>query len=524
MQIKSIYCIFNKKSMTKTEQFIEKAKLVHNRENLDYSKVVYKNNRTPVLIIDHDLDENGVEYGEFWQTPWNHLNGQCHPKKRAKRISEGKRSKQEEIIERFKKVHANENLDYSEVKYVNMHTKVKIISHDLRPDGTEYGEFWQEPSAHLRGCTHPDIGKKKQINSQTYTTEEFINKAKKVHVNDNYDYSHVCYTKSKTKVEIICNKIGTNGKQHGSFMTSPDLFLMGKGCPKCGNHLSYAEDELYEYICGLMGKENVQKRNKTILDGKEIDIYIPSLKIGFEYNGIRWHSEEFGKDRLYHINKTRKAKEKGVTLIQIFEDEFVLKKEIVLSKIKHILQKNNNLEKIYARKTSVSEIDKDFAREFLEEFHIQGFVNSTIYLGLFYKGSLIGVMSFLNEKNGNWNLTRFVTDVNFICVGAASKLFSYFIKNYNPTLVKSFLDRRWCRNEENNVYIKLGFKFDKYTEPEYRYITGDGLRHHKFGFRKQTLSKKYGFPLSMTESEMTEALGYKKIWDCGLIRYVWTKE
>ena len=143
--------------MTKLENFIEKAKIVHKGENLDYSKVVYKNNRTPVLIIDHDLDDDGNEYGEFWQTPWNHLKGQCHPKKRGKRISASKSSKQEDVIERFKKVHAGENLDYSQVKYVNMHTKVKIISHDLRPDGTEYGEFWQEPVVHLKGCSHPDI-------------------------------------------------------------------------------------------------------------------------------------------------------------------------------------------------------------------------------------------------------------------------------------------------------------------------------------------------------------------------------
>ena len=52
--------------MTKLENFIEKAKTVHKGENLDYSKVVYKNNRTPVLIIDHDLDDDGNEYGEFY--------------------------------------------------------------------------------------------------------------------------------------------------------------------------------------------------------------------------------------------------------------------------------------------------------------------------------------------------------------------------------------------------------------------------------------------------------------------------
>ena len=51
-------------------------------------------------------------------------------------------------------LHIGENLDYSQVNYVNMHTKVKIICHELRPDGTEYGEFWQEPVVHLKGCSH----------------------------------------------------------------------------------------------------------------------------------------------------------------------------------------------------------------------------------------------------------------------------------------------------------------------------------------------------------------------------------
>ena len=50
---------------------------------------------------------------------------------------------------------------------------------------------------------------------------------------------------------------------------------------------------------------------------------------------------------------------------------------------------------------------------------------------------------------------------------------------------------------------------------------GHGERHHKFGFRKKILHNKYGFPLTMTEREMTEKLGYYKIWDCGLIKYIY---
>jgi hypothetical protein len=129
------------------------------------------------------------------------------------------------------------------------------------------------------------------------------------------------------------------------------------------------------------------------------------------------------------------------------------------------------------------------------------------------------------DKCNNWELTRFASNYNYICQGVGGKLFTHFIKNYNPEEIKSFADRRWTINEENNIYIKLGFKFDSYTNPDYHYYREeDGpIRQHKFAFRKNRLNKKYGLPLSMTEEEMTENLGYTKIYDCGLIKYVWKK-
>ena len=130
------------------------------------------------------------------------------------------------------------------------------------------------------------------------------------------------------------------------------------------------------------------------------------------------------------------------------------------------------------------------------------------------------------DKCNNWELTRFASNYNYICQGVGGKLFTHFIKNYNPEEIKSFADRRWTINEENNIYIKLGFKFDSYTNPDYHYYREeDGpIRQHKFAFRKNRLNKKYGLPLSMTEEEMTENLGYTRIYDCGLIKYTWNKK
>mgnify|MGYP002624476957 CR=1 FL=1 len=503
----------------KTKSFIDKAKKCHQRGNILYDKVVYVNNRTPVELYDTDLREDGSQYGTFWQTPSNHLKGREHPDKRGKNIASSKKITQEEIIKRFKEVHSNENMDYSEVVYTGMHNKVKIICHDLRPDGTEYGIFFQEPAVHLKGCTHPLKARYQNAEKQRYTNDEFIRRAKISHRLDDYDYSLVDYKSSKTKVKIICNKCGKNGIKHGVFETSPDLFLMGKGCPKCGNHLSVAEDELVNFISLLIGDEKVIRRDHKLLNGEELDIFIPSYSLAIEYDGLRWHSEHFNKDARYHVEKTLKCRDKGICLIHVFEDEYIKHKDLVFEKIEHFI--GNKKDVIGARKCQIREITKKESECFLTKYHIQGFASASVYYGAFFNNEVLAVMSFINEGGGKWNLNRFATNINYSLPGVASKIFTHFIRNYNPDSVKSFLDRRWCFNEEDNLYTKLGFRQDAILPPDYRYTNGHGERLHKFGFRKQTLHKKYGLPLTMTETEMTEKLGYYKIWDCGLIRYVW---
>ena len=91
-------------------------------------------------------------------------------------------------------------------------------------------------------------------------------------------------------------------------------------------------------------------------------------------------------------------------------------------------------------------------------------------------------------------------------------------------MIKSFADRRYTTNENDNLYTKLGFHLDDILKPDYKYVmNGSYERIHKFNFRKNILHKKYGLPLEMTESKMAEAIGAYKIWDCGLYKYVWKK-
>ena len=291
--------------------------------------------------------------------------------------------------------------------------------------------------------------------------------------------------------------------------------------------ISSYEKEIGEYISSL-GIEH--DANRQILIGREIDILIPNAKIGIEFDGLKWYTEFFGKkSHKYHIEKTIQCNEKGYGLIHIFEDEYVNKKDIVLSKLKHLLKKDYDLPKISGRKIKVREILSNEAKEFLEKYHIQGFYKSSVYLGGFSGDNLIAVMAFKNGniKNEKWELVRFATDYHYIYQGVGSKMFTYFIKYYNPDMVISFADRRWTPWSNENLYTKLGFELEKITKPDYRYYNEKVDRFkrvHKMVMCKSILHKKYGFPMTMTELEMTKALGYDRIWDCGLFKYVWRKE
>lgn len=265
------------------------------------------------------------------------------------------------------------------------------------------------------------------------------------------------------------------------------------------------------------------KTDRKILNGLEIDIYVPQLKIGFEYNGCLYHSEKYGKDKYYHINKTKQCYEKGVMLYHIFEDDYFYHKDILFSKIQHILGKSNN-PTIGARDCVIQEIGCNDSNIFLEHNHIQGKSNATVYLGAIYNNQIVGVMLFVNNGNNNWNLVRFATDINYNISGIAGKMFKHFIKKYPYKEIKTFAERRLTPNITSNLYTKLGFTLAGVEPPDYRYYNSKVDRYkrfHKFNFRKQLLHKRYGLPLTMTENEMITKLGYTRIWDCGLIKYVY---
>ena len=288
-------------------------------------------------------------------------------------------------------------------------------------------------------------------------------------------------------------------------------------------------------VMSLLDENNISyiSGDRSLLDGLEIDILIENKKIGVEFNGLRYHSEKYGnKNRQYHIKKTKSMKKLGYRLIHIFEDESLYKKELVFDKLKHIIGINNKI-KIWARKTVIRDISIQECNVFLNRNHIQGsVVRAKKIYGSFYNGKLVAVMAFddnraMTRNNHRWELTRFCTDIDYNVVGVGGKLFKHFLKlNGEIKEIISFADLRWT-DVDNNIYEKLSFMKDGFTPPNYYYLNGKISRHRrlsKFNYSLTQLKKKGMYIKGMSEWECMQHHGFDRIWDCGLIRYVYKRK
>ena len=296
--------------------------------------------------------------------------------------------------------------------------------------------------------------------------------------------------------------------------------------PKVGNSLF--QREIFNYIKSILGVsvpvgENIKQ---VLANHREIDIYIPSLNLGIECDGLYWHGEVGGnKDKRYHLDKTIECEKLGIRLIHIFEDEWLNNTTIVKSKLKHLLKMNTD--KVYARKCDVREVNGADKKIFLNNNHIQKNDLSSICYGLYYKDELVSVMTFgksrvfMNTKSveGQYELIRYASNKNVI--GGAGKLLKHFITIHKPRKVISYADRRWTHHT-NNLYESIGFKKINDGTPNYWYFGKDKnyKRYHRFGFAKHTLSKKLdNFDSNLSEWENMKNNGYDRIWDCGHLKY-----
>ena len=358
-------------------------------------------------------------------------------------------------------------------------------------------------------------------------SKEIIDKIKKSHT-DRYgtffNRKHI----SKENIDILEDKdklvynitlygINILSKNMNCDKTTIYRYIKKHGILYDKNRSSY-EIEIENWL--IEQKISFQSNSRSIISPLELDFYLSDYNIAIEFNGLYWHSDLF-KNKNYHLDKYLTCKEKGIRLISINEDIWIKNSNLIKSKILNIIGKSEK--GLPARKLFVCSIDNRTANQFCEKYHIQGKTGrQMIYsCGAFDKeNNLIGIMIFNEQrKTGEVELIRFCTDGKIHC-GLFSKMLKFSINENNFNKIISFADLRYS---EGNLYEKTGFKKLCQIKPDYMYIRDD-KSFHKNNFSKSSLKKKKLFISDdyvnkHTEKELTEELGYHKLYDIGKIKY-----
>lgn len=328
----------------------------------------------------------------------------------------------------------------------------------------------------------PHCSKIVQISKRTKTQEKFEKEVREKY-GERYEVISEYITSDK-KIQIKCNECGR------IFEIEANSFLQGHECPYHNLNFSNKENEIMEFIKTAF--PNAISHDREVLNGYEIDIYVTEKQFAIEYDGLYWHSDA-KKDRNYHLNKTNKCEKNGIELIHIFEDEWLYKSEIWKSMLNKYFGITKNI--IKAKECTIKNVSTKETKTFLETNHIQGYCPSTIKIGLYYKGELSSIMTFRKLNENDFELLRLCTLLNTNIENGYIKIFSSFIKLYNPKTIIAHVDRRFPKE---NFYRLNGFKEENVLKPNFWYVYGTKRTKNKIVTKKAN-----------------------KIYDCGAKIYKW---
>ena len=312
-------------------------------------------------------------------------------------------------------------------------------------------------------------------------------------------------------------------------------------CPFCGEHPVGANPSSlgsqYEHeIAKIYSNFTEHNYRPEWMNGMEIDLYDPVARVGIEFHGLKWHSDYHRDGRTLHSDKADMAEKAGIQLIQVYESEWVQKKECVLDKLDAIFHRD--MKRVQARKLSLRILDsrKDHAEAsaFMDENHIQGTAPFQWGVALMDGNEMVAACFFRygtgyasgGQTAGTakyWELNRFATKLHVCVQGGLSRCISAFRKAHSEVHeIFSFADRRWtCPTR--SAYSSSGFVEAGRQAPNYMYTdlhASHPLKNKQF-MRKSNILKNYPevYSEDKTEYQMASELGYYRIWDAGKIKY-----
>lgn len=292
----------------------------------------------------------------------------------------------------------------------------------------------------------------------------------------------------------------------------------------CTHYRSTYEEDILEWLKSL-NIHNIYPNKRFYENGKyiyEIDLFLEDYNIGIDFDGLYWHSD-LNKENNYHQDKWKFFNNENIELIQVFENEWLYKNDIVKSIILNKLNLVKN--SIYARKCEIKEVSKKDSDIFLLENHLQGYCSSKIKIGLYYNKELVSIATFGKsrfDRSESKELLRYANKLYTSVIGGFSKLIKYYLNTYNETII-SYVDLRYF---SARAYLQLGFNSIGLTKPNYYYFKLPNLELlNRILFQKHKLKNKLDdFDPNLSEVNNMLKNGYNRIFDAGNLKLILTND
>lgn len=319
---------------------------------------------------------------------------------------------------------------------------------------------------------------------------------------------------SKLKVWWVCEK-GHEWETKIMYRTNKG----GTGCPICSanNFSSKAERSIYEYVSGLV--PSAVANTRKVIYPYELDVFVEEKRLAVEYNGVYWHSEK-RKAESYHYDKWLACKNKGIQLVQVWEDDWNRNPELVKKLLDYKFGFEPQEAGFEGSSGLVKEVSSSSMRGFLELNHIQGFVDSDIRLGLFEAEGLVAVMALnrvLSEGKQILEILRYSASSQ-VSSGFV-KLLNYVERVYVPEGIVVFSDNSFDTGE---LYANNGFVAVSIVPPDYMWVGKDNQRVDKsvYSLERFREDPELKYVDGLAVFELVELNGVVRVWDAGKTRWI----
>lgn len=151
------------------------------------------------------------------------------------------------------------------------------------------------------------VKRKRELHNGNYFSDEYLEKIHQKPLLKTYAFANMIKFVPESLGNCLChcNKCNSDYEINLKTLRARQLYNI-ELCTICNplkKQYSNGEKELYNYIKSIYSGIIIENE-RSILNGKEIDIYLPDLKLGFEFDGTYWHADP----RFYTANEIIKTK------------------------------------------------------------------------------------------------------------------------------------------------------------------------------------------------------------------------